>query len=190
MLQNIAVYCGSSQGNNVVYKQAAIQLGETFVANNVACVFGAGSVGLMGIIADTMVALGGKTIGVIPQFLVDWEVCHQNLTETHVTQTMHERKALMCQMAEGFLALPGGFGTLDELFEILTWGQLALHQKPVGILNVNGFFDGLLAQIQVMVKEGFLKKENAELLIVETNLDTLLQKMAQGGVKADSKWIN
>jgi uncharacterized protein (TIGR00730 family) len=188
-MKNIAVYCGSSSGFNLAYTQAAQITGEYFAKNDLTLVYGAGSVGLMGIIANNILANGGQVIGVIPQFLMDLEVGHKGLTELHITENMHERKMKMCALADGFIALPGGFGTLDELFEILTWSQLGLHQSPIGVLNTNGFFDPLLAMIDVMVKEGFLKKENQALIIVDTDVESLVQKMRSNERPQAMKWL-
>jgi uncharacterized protein (TIGR00730 family) len=188
-MKNIAVYCGSSPGFSNDYSLAAKSAAAYFAKNNLILVYGAGSVGLMGVIANKILADGGKVIGVIPQFLMDLEVGHKSLTELHITQNMHERKMKMCELSDGFIALPGGFGTLDELFEILTWSQLGLHEAPIGILNTNGFFDPLLAMVEVMVKEGFLKKENQDLIIVDTKIDSLIAKMNSSERPKAMKWL-
>ena len=188
-MKNIAVYCGSSTGTNEIYVKTAEMVGEHLAKNKIKLVYGAGSVGLMGITADKMLACAGEVIGVIPQFLMDLEVCHRNLTEMHITETMHERKMKMCQIADGIIALPGGYGTLDELFEMLTWSQLGLHEMPIGLLNVNGFYDPLLKMIQNMVDEGFLKKENQELLIVDETIEGLIEKMNSQERPKALKWL-
>ena len=141
------------------------------------------------IIANKVLAAGGNVIGVIPQFLMDLEVGHKGLTAMHVTENMHQRKMKMCELSDGFIALPGGFGTLDELFEILTWSQLGLHEAPIGLLNTNGFFDPLLAMVEVMVKEGFLKKENQALIIVDTDIESLVLKMKSNERPQAMKWL-
>ena len=176
-MKKISVFCGSSAGNDVVYENAAKAVGVYFAQNNIELVFGGGKVGIMGIIADSVLAHGGKVTGVIPVFLEVKEIMHPNVTKMFVTDTMHERKQIMYDMSDGIIALPGGFGTLDELFESLTWSQLMLHTKPVGLLNVAGFYDPLLAMIQTMADKGFLKKVNQDLLIVDTDIAALIQKM-------------
>lgn len=176
-MKKISVFCGSSAGNDVVYENAAKAVGVYFAQNNIELVFGGGKVGIMGIIADSILANGGKVTGVIPVFLEVKEIMHPNVTKMFVTDTMHERKQIMYDMSDGIIALPGGFGTLDELFESLTWSQLMLHTKPVGLLNVAGFYDPLLAMIQTMADKGFLKKVNQDLLIVDTDIAALIQKM-------------
>jgi uncharacterized protein (TIGR00730 family) len=160
----LCVFCGSSVGSLPVYAQSAQKLGQLMATRQIGLVFGGGHIGLMGILADAVLAAGGAAWGVIPRALVEKELAHRGLTELHVVTTMHERKALMADLSDGFIALPGGFGTADELFEILTWRQLGLHTKPIGILNVNGFFDPLLAWLNRAVEEGFLRFEHRRLL--------------------------
>lgn len=188
-MKSILVYCGANQGKNPAYKEAAQALGKQLVKNNIKLVFGGGSVGLMGIVADTMLEAGGHVIGVIPDFLIKMEVGHKGLTELHTVESMHERKALMEKMSDGIIAIPGGFGTIDELFEILTWAQLGLHEKPIGILNVNGFYDFLLKQLEVMIQEGFLKQESRDLLLVSNNIEDLLQQMENFKPSPHKKWL-
>jgi uncharacterized protein (TIGR00730 family) len=188
-MKNIAVYCGSSKGTNEIYEQIANEVGLYFAKNDMTLIYGAGSVGLMGIVADATLQNGGLVKGIIPQFLMDLEVGHNELTELFVTENMHERKKIMCELADGIIALPGGYGTLDELFEMLTWSQLGLHEMPIGILNVNGFYDPLLAMVQKMVDEGFLKKENQDLIIVDENIDSLIQKMKSEERPMALKWL-
>ena len=188
-MQNIAIYCGSSSGTNSVYSDAAHEVGVYLAKNEIKLVYGAGSVGLMGIVADAVLANMGEVIGIIPQFLMDLEVGHTNLTQLHITNNMHDRKKIMCDIADGIIALPGGYGTLDELFEMLTWSQLGLHEMPIGILNVNGFYDPLLAMVQKMVEEGFLKKENQDLIIVDDNIGSLIGKMKSNERPKASKWL-
>jgi uncharacterized protein (TIGR00730 family) len=188
-MKNIAVYCGSSKGINGIYTQKAHELGIYFAKSNIRLVYGAGSVGLMGILADSILENGGKAIGVIPQFLMDLEVGHKGLSELYITENMHERKKMMCDLADGIIALPGGYGTLDELFEILTWSQLGLHEMPIGILNTNQFFDPLLEMVQKMVDEGFLKKENQDLILVDTEIENLIQKMNSAERPKALKWL-
>jgi uncharacterized protein (TIGR00730 family) len=188
-MKNVAVYCGSSCGFNEIYANTAETVGKYFAKNGITLVYGAGSVGLMGIMADATLQNGGQVYGVIPQFLMDLEVGHKNLNELYITQTMHERKMKMCDLADGIIALPGGYGTLDELFEMLTWSQLGLHELPIGILNVNGFYDPLLAMVQKMVDEGFLKTENQNLIIVDENIESLIQKMKSNERPKALKWL-
>lgn len=157
---NICVFCGSSHGLNPVYGSAAKELGYLLAQNDHTLVYGGGNVGLMGVVADAVLEKGGKAIGVIPKFLMDREVGHTSLTSLEIVTSMHERKKRMADLSDAFVAIPGGWGTLEELAEILTWKQLSLLNQPVGVLNVNGFFDPLLEQMQRMVIEGFLQEQN------------------------------
>ena len=177
-MKKIAVFCGSSAGNDVAFENAAKAVGLYFAENKIELVFGGGKVGLMGILADSVLENGGKVTGVIPVFLEVKEIMHPNVTKMFVTDTMHERKQIMYDMSDAIIALPGGFGTLDELFESLTWSQLMLHTKPVGILNVAGFYDPLFEMVQTMVDKGFLKKINRDLMIIDTDIDALLKKLS------------
>lgn len=188
-MKSIAVYCGSSKGTNPIYQEVAEELGKALASQNITLIYGAGSVGLMGILANKVLENGGKATGVIPQFLVDMEVAHKNLTELIVVPTMHERKQIMADRADGVIVLPGGFGTLDELFEMLTWGQLGLHKKPIGLLNINGYFDYLFKQMEVMVSQGFLKERNKELVIVADKVSILLEKVKSIKPSFEPKWI-
>jgi len=188
-MKSILVYCGANEGKNPAYREAAQALGNQLVNKNIKLVFGGGSVGLMGVLADTMLAAGGHVIGIIPDFLIKMEVGHKGLTELHTVESMHERKALMEKMSDGIIAIPGGFGTIDELFEILTWAQLGLHEKPIGILNVNGFYDFLLKQLEVMIQEGFLKQESRDLLLVSDNLEDLFYQMEHFKPSPHKKWL-
>lgn len=189
-LKSILVYCGSSVGTNPVYKESAIALGKYIVKENMELVYGGGSIGLMGVLADTVLAGNGKVIGVIPDFLNVKEVGHTGLTELHEVKSMHERKALMEKFCDAVVVLPGGYGTMDEVFEMLTWSQLGLHRKPIGILNVNGYYDHLIAQLDVMVKEGFLSVNNRKLLLVGSSPKELLDKMRMFDVKTEEKWLD
>lgn len=188
-MKSILVYCGANYGKNPAFKEAAEALGARFAKDHIRLVYGAGSVGLMGVVADAVLANGGQVTGVIPDFLVKMEVGHKGLSEIHVVESMHERKALMEKLCDGIITLPGGYGSIDELFEILTWAQLGLHQKPIGILNVNGFYDFLLRQLEVMVKEGFLKQESLDLLLVSDNIEHLLQQMENFQPTPHHKWL-
>jgi len=176
-MKKIVVFCGSSLGFNPIYKNAAIELGNYFVNNNITLVYGGGKIGMMGILSETILKKGGIVIGIIPAFLKKEEVVNKNVSELIVTKTMSERKVMMSKLADGYISLPGGFGTLDELFEGLTLGQLHIEQKPNGILNVNGYFNHTLKQLDHMVTEGYLKQENKEMLLVGHNVSELMLKM-------------
>jgi uncharacterized protein (TIGR00730 family) len=190
MSKKILVYCGSSKGHNPVYEQEAKKLVHALKRYDCELIFGAGSVGIMGVLADEYLKIGGQCVGVIPSFMEPWEVKHTGIQECFVTESMHARKQLMANRADGVIALPGGFGTLDELFEMLTWKQLDLHQMPISILNTNGYYDHLLAQMQHMVDEGFLKMPNLEALQVEQDPDVLIDwMMAYEPEKMEKKWI-
>ena len=176
-MKRIVVFCGSSLGFNPVYKEAAIELGNYFANHKIGLVYGGGKIGMMGAIADTILAHNGEVIGVIPKLLEKEEVVHSGVEEMIVCKKMSERKVIMSKLIDGYITLPGGFGILDELFEALTLGQLHIEQKPVGLLNVNGFFDATLLQLDKMVEEGYLKPQNRKLLLVGTSVDELMQKM-------------
>jgi hypothetical protein len=176
-MKRIVVFCGSSLGFNPIYKEAAIELGTYFAENHIGLVYGGGKIGMMGMISDTILAKHGEVIGVIPKLLEKEEVVHADVEEMIVCKKMSERKVIMSKLADGYITLPGGFGTLDELFEALTLGQLHIEQKPIGLLNVNGFFDALLVQLDKMVAEGYIKQQNINLLIVAATVDDLLHKM-------------
>jgi uncharacterized protein (TIGR00730 family) len=173
----LCVFCGSRTGVQSAYADAARQLGTALAQRRIGLVFGAGHIGIMGVLADAVLGSGGEAIGVIPQALVDAELAHTSLTQLHVVGTMHERKALMADLADAFLALPGGYGTLDEFFEILTWRQLRLHDKPIGLWNITGFFDPLLAWIERAIADDFIRPKNRDLLVVGNKLDPLLDDL-------------
>ncbi len=173
-MQSIVVYCGSSPGTKAVYKEVAIELGQKMAERNIRLIYGGGGFGLMGNVADTVLTAGGEVTGVIPNFLAELEVAHQTLTELHFVETMHERKYKMVQLAKGVIALPGGYGTFDELFEILAWRQLKLYEGPIAVINVNGYYDLMLQQLDRCVEDGFLKPENRDLLIVVDSVDEAL----------------
>ena len=187
-MQSIAVFCGSSPGINLIYTEATKKLGESMAEQGITLVYGAGNVGLMGVVADAVLSKKGKVIGTIPQFLVDKEVAHYGLSELIITETMHERKQKMVDVAEGVIVLPGGIGTLDEFFEMFTWQQLGLHDKPIGILNVNGYYDHLLAHINHMVKEGFLNDFHGDRIMVDENPVQLIAKMKGQKIEYVDKW--
>ncbi len=170
----ICVFCGSRPGGRPEYVETARRLGELLAARGIGLVYGGGHVGLMGTVADGVLGAGGEVIGVIPDNLVQREISHHGLSELHVVGSMHERKALMATLADAFIALPGGFGTFEELFEIVTWAQLGLHRKAVGILNVSGFYDGLLALVDHAIREGFIPEDNRALLLESDRTSALL----------------
>ena len=176
-MKKVAVFCGSSLGFNEVYKNEAIKLGDYFAENNIGLVYGGGKIGMMGVLADAILKKNGKVTGVIPGLLRHEEVAHTEITEMIVTKTMSKRKVKISRLVDGYIGLPGGFGTLDEIFEALTLGQLGIEQKPVGILNTNGFFDPLIQQLEVMVTEGYLKQSNKEMLMVSDSIDGLISQM-------------
>ena len=189
-LNAICLFCGSSPGENYAYREAAALLGRTFAERQIRLIYGGGSVGLMGVAANACLAAGGEVIGVITRLLMDKEVGHHHLTKMHIVENMHERKALMTDLTDGFIALPGGYGTLDELFEAITWLQLGYHGKPVGVLNVAGFFDHLLAFIDHARDERFLRPLHHDALCVDTNLAALLDKMQIAEAPDTAKWLD
>lgn len=188
-MKSIAVYCGSSSGINGIYKEQAAKLGILLARNGIHVIFGGGKVGLMGALADAVLDAGGKITGVIPAFLKLKEVAHNGLSELICVENMHERKALINDISDGALALPGGLGTLDELFEMLTWGQLGLHAKPVGLLNTNDYFSPILSAIDKMINEGFLKERNREMILVSEDMEELLENMRSYKAPVFPKWI-
>ena len=189
-LERICVFCGSSEGNDIAIINAAKRLGSTLSENHITLVYGAAKIGIMGIVAEAALASKGKVIGVIPEFLKLKEVVHLGLTEIITTENMHERKLKLQELSNGFIALPGGLGTLEELFEILTWLQLGLHSKPIGLLNINHFYDDLLSLLENMVRKGFLSIKNFELLLVDDDIDSLLAKMKNFKDPQKPKWLN
>jgi uncharacterized protein (TIGR00730 family) len=176
-MKSLCVYCGSSIGTDPAYADAARRMAQTMVEENIALVYGGGNVGLMGVIADEVMRLGGQATGVIPQALMDKEVGHVGLTRLHVVKDMHERKALMAELSDGFVAMPGGIGTLEELFEVFTWSQLGFHDKPIGLLNVQGFYDGLIGFLQHVVDHGFLRQPTAATLLHAADAAALLRRL-------------
>ncbi len=189
-MKKVAVFCGASAGSDLVYREAAIELGTYLAKRQLTLVYGGGNVGLMGIVADAALAAGGEVIGVIPDFLKKWEVGHEGITELIVTENMHQRKAYMAELADAFITLPGGFGSMDELFEILTWKQLQIHKKPVGLLNINGFYDPLIAMMDRMVEAGFLRDSNRDLLLISESLEELMALMQTHEPIVAEKWVD
>ena len=188
-MEAISVFCGSSEGNDSKIITQAIELGEVLAKNEITLVYGAAKIGIMGKVAEAALRHHGKVIGVIPDFLKLKEVVHLGLYELITTSNMHQRKLKMHEISDGFIALPGGFGTFEELFEIITWAQLGLHQKPIGLLNSNGFYDPLIQMTETMVARGFVKMENLDLLIVADNVNSLLKKMQNFKPRVVPKWL-
>ncbi|HSY11085.1 MAG TPA: TIGR00730 family Rossman fold protein [Verrucomicrobiae bacterium] len=187
--QRLCVFCGSSMGYRPEYRSAAVTLGEIFVERGIELVYGGGNIGLMGVVADTVLAHGGHVIGVIPESLMALEVGHLGLTELRIVGSMHERKALMSDLSDGFIALPGGFGTLEEFCEVVTWSQLGIQSKPCALLNVENYFAPLLELFDQSVREGFLREENRRLVLDDTDALRLLEKMATFVPEPVPKWI-
>ncbi|ADR21856.1 cytokinin riboside 5'-monophosphate phosphoribohydrolase [Marivirga tractuosa] len=188
-MKRITVFCGSSAGTNGKYREEAFLLGKILAQKNISVVYGGAKIGLMGAVADGALSEKGEVIGVIPDFLQTKEVAHTELSEMIVVESMHERKLKMHDLADGFIALPGGFGTMEELFEILTWGQLGLHKKPVGLLNMENFYQPLLDMLSQMTAQDFLKDINRKMLLSDKSIDNLLTKMEQYQAPETPKWL-
>ena len=188
-MTSIAVFCGSSTGNHKAYAEAAFHTGKAIAMAGMKVIYGGARVGLMGQVADGALSAGGEVIGVIPSFLKTKEIVHNHLTALIIVETMHERKLQMHELSSGIITLPGGFGTMEEMFEMLTWAQLGLHPKPMGLLNTNGFYDHLCQQVQVMTDEGFLRDTDAQRLLVASDVDKLLALMASYTAPEAPKWI-
>jgi uncharacterized protein (TIGR00730 family) len=189
-LKTICVYCGSSPGSREIYAENARALAETLVRRNIGLVYGGASIGLMGTVADHVLRLGGTAVGVIPEALMHKEVAHYRLTELHVTHSMHERKMRMAELSDGFIALPGGLGTLEELFEIWTWAQLGFHDKPCGLLNVEGYYDPLIAFLDHAVTEQFVRPSHRSMVMVESEPEKLLDRFADYRPPAVKTWVD
>lgn len=189
-MKSIAVYCGSNKGKKPVYAQKAAELGRYLAEREIEVIYGAGNVGLMGVVADSVLEAGGKITGVIPHFLRDWEVCHEGLTKLVLVDTMHERKVEMTRLSEGVIILPGGFGTLDELFEIVTLVQLEQEKQAVGLLNVDGFYDHLIAQMDKMTEEGFVNPTHRGMIYAHEDIRQLITDMEQHIFTKVEKWTN
>ncbi len=193
-MKRICVFCGSNAGLNPIYRAEAEKVGRLLAARGIELVYGAGNIGLMGAVADACLEAGGTVIGVIPEALVGKEVAgrvvdHRALTRLEVVDSMHTRKARMAELSDGFIALPGGFGTFEEFCEILTWGQLGFHVKPMGLLNINGFYDPLLAMFDRAVSDGFLRPQNRAMALADTEIETLLAQMDGYRPEPVSKWL-
>jgi uncharacterized protein (TIGR00730 family) len=189
-LKAVCVFCGSSSGSDPAYAEAARTLGRTLAERGITLVYGGGHVGLMGVVADAALGAGGEAIGIMPKALVEREIGHTGLTKLHVVSSMHERKAMMSELSEGFVALPGGNGTLEEFFEVLTWAQLGEHDKPCGLLNVAGYYDPLLAVFDRMVDRDFLRGEHRKLVLVERDPSALLERFEVYEPPKTVKWID
>jgi uncharacterized protein (TIGR00730 family) len=188
-MKRVCVFCGSNVGVRPAYRQAAVALGEAMARRGIGLVFGGGHVGLMGVLADTVLGANGEAIGAIPEVLMAKELGHRGLADLRVVGSMHERKALMAELADAFVALPGGYGTLEEFHEVLTWAQLGLHAKPCGLLNVAGFYDSLLAMFDHAVQEQFIPPEHREIVLVDDDVDRLLDRLATYQPPQLPKWI-
>jgi uncharacterized protein (TIGR00730 family) len=188
-IQRLCVFCGSSSGTRPVYAEAAAQLGGDLAKSKIALVFGGGRVGLMGILADSVLAAGGKAIGVMPRALVEKEIAHTSLTELHVVESMHQRKSLMADLADAFLLLPGGFGSWEEFCEVLTWLQLGIHRKPCAILNVAGYYNGLLSLADHALAEGFLQPTHHRMVIVADHPQAALSQLTSASIPSEVKWV-
>lgn len=189
-MQKVCVFCGASSGSNPIFAQITKELGRAIAQNGLELVYGAGRVGLMGVLADATLEAGGKVTGVIPESLVAKELAHRGLTELHIVKTMHERKAMMAERADGFIAMPGGYGTLDEFCEILTWSQLGFHKKPCAILNIDGYFDELIKFFHTASERQFVAEQHRDMIIVSTDPLEVLEKMSAYHHTAQEKWID
>ncbi|RYD58616.1 MAG: TIGR00730 family Rossman fold protein [Sphingobacteriales bacterium] len=188
-MKSICVFCGSGSGNDSRYMDAAYQLGQLLAEKNIKLIYGGAKLGLMGAVADGVLSEGGTAIGVIPHFLCTKEVAHGGLSELMLVDTMHERKLKMHELSDGIITMPGGWGTMEEMFEMLTWGQLGMHQKPIGLYNINGYYDGLRTFHQTMVNEGFLKRELIDMLMMNEDADGLLAQMERYTPPVVPRWI-
>ena len=189
-MPRICVYCGSNSGGRPIYLEAARDLADVLVRHDFELVYGGADKGIMGVIADAVLEQGGKVHGVIPKMLCEKELAHQNLTELHVVASMHERKTMMAALSDGFIAMPGGYGTLEEIIEMITWGQLKFHEKPCGLLNVGGYFDHLLAYLNHATAEGFLRIENRKMLLCDDTAAGLVQQFEAYSAPKVEKWTD
>ena len=188
-MRNICVFCGSQSGTDLRYRQAAIELGGLLAQRGHGLVYGGGHVGLMGIIADSVLQAGGSVTGVIPRPMTERELAHETVTKLYVVSSMHERKALMASLSDAFIALPGGYGTLEELFEVIAWAQLGIHRKPIGLLNVAGYFDALLSLVDHMIGEGFIKTKHRGLFVTAEQPQALLDALQRHQMPATRRWL-
>jgi uncharacterized protein (TIGR00730 family) len=189
-MKSITVFCGSSFGSDSIFEEQATLLGQTLATQNIQLVYGGAITGLMGAVADGALNAGGKVIGVLPHFLQSKEIAHKQLTELILVETMHERKTKMNDLCDGVIVLPGGYGTLEEFFEMITWSQLGLHKKPIAVLNIDGFYDDLIKLVQTMVDKGFLKQVNREMLLINDDIDELLEMIKNYEAPTVEKWIS
>ncbi|GAA4797331.1 TIGR00730 family Rossman fold protein [Olivibacter ginsenosidimutans] len=188
-MKHITVFCGSNMGTQPIYEAEATRLGESLAQQHIQLIYGGTKVGLMGAVANGALQQGGEVIGVLPDFLMKKEIAHEGITKLHIVETMHQRKTMMHDLSDGFIALPGGFGTMEELFEIITWAQLGLHQKPIGVLNTYGFYNNLELLLRHMVFCGFLKEVNFDMLLVDESITGLLDKMRTYQAPSVGKWL-
>ena len=188
-MNRICVFCGSKTGNSPLFLEAATELGRFLAERGLDLVYGGASIGLMGAVADSVMAGGGRVVGVIPEAMASKEVAHEGLTEMHVVSSMHERKSMMARLADAFVALPGGFGSFEELLEMITWAQLGIHRKPVGILNVSGYYDPLIQLFEGAIEAGFIKPSNRKLFVIEQEADRLLQTLLAHRLPEVKRWI-
>jgi uncharacterized protein (TIGR00730 family) len=188
-MKRVCVYCGSSIGTNPVYREAAVEMGRLLAARGIGLVYGGGNVGLMGVIAETVMAAGGEVIGVIPQSLADREIAFIGVTDLRVVDSMHTRKAMMADLSDAFIAMPGGFGTFEEIFEAVTWTQLGVHRKPCGLLNAGGFYSALAVFIDQAVTDGFIKPVHRAAIVVDDNPERLLDSLSAIELPDVPKWI-
>ncbi|HAX93611.1 MAG TPA: TIGR00730 family Rossman fold protein [Bacteroidales bacterium] len=187
-IKRISVFCGSSRGNDDIFEKQAFRLGEILASRKIGLVYGGTKIGLMNAVANGALSRGGEVTGVLPRFISDKGIAHDNLTELVLVDTMHERKTRMHELSDGIIALPGGFGTMEEFFEILTWGQLGLHRKPAGLLNIKGFYDPLMALASAMNANGFIRESSRRMLLISDNIDTLLNLMEEYTAPSFDKW--
>jgi uncharacterized protein (TIGR00730 family) len=190
MMKRICVFCGSSTGTLPIYRETALTVGRLLAERGIAVVYGGGHVGLMGAVADGALEAGGKVTGIIPRSLMERELGHDGLTDLHVVGTMHERKAMMAEMSDAFIALPGGFGTYEEFFEVVTWSQLGVHRKPCGLLNLNGFYDALLALCDHATSQGFIRTVDRSLVIADADPKRLIETITSTVVPESTKWLS
>ena len=188
-MNRICVFCGSKTGTNPLFLETAVELGRVLAQRGLGLVYGGASIGLMGAVADSVMGCGGRVVGVIPEAMATKEVAHEGLSEMHVVSSMHERKSMMARLADGFVALPGGFGSFEELLEMITWAQLGIHRKPVAILNVSGYYDPLIQLFERAIEEGFIKPRNRQLVVVKQEPDELLETLLTHELPVVKRWI-